>query len=314
MQQVTKYIELHYYLKHHGHAMDAKTLNKAEAEVLKIIADIAKQLDIKIQTNALPKKEGGLEAFYEFITQPNNAAAFASVATPLAMFFGPIVSRILSDVIADKIKTDKETEELKKKNLRLQNEKLAKEISNLDKNEIESPEAQKKLDTLAINLAESNKIKIAKSNFYRQIKSEAKVIQFSTRIVNSDFEPISKENVVPRRDFDKFIINEALIEPSYENDKEIPIVAPVLKNSKAYWRGVINEKEKTFAMEDKRFQRDVVSRKYSFENGSILVCDLETRLSIDNEGNLKEKGYAVYNVTQVIYPTGEIIDVLYNDD
>jgi hypothetical protein len=313
MEIISNYIELHYYLKQHGHAIDAKTLNKAEAEVLKIIEDVAEQLDIPVQTNILPRKEGGLEAFYEFITQPKNAAAFAAVATPAAVFFGKIISKVLSDVIADWIKTDKEMADLKKDQLRLQNQEIKKRLEAMEVNELESPEVQKDLDKLAINLAESNKVKIAKSNFYKRLSSEDKVIKFSTRVVNSDLEPLSQENAVPRLDFKKFIIDEAKIEPNYENDKEIPIVSPVLKNSKAYWRGVIKEKEKTFAMKDKRFQRDVVSRKYSFENGSILVCDLETKLSIDQEGNIKEKGYAVYNVTQVIYPTGEIIDVIYED-
>lgn len=317
MELTTNYIELHYYLEQHGHAMDAKKLNKAEFEVLKIIEDIAKQLDVKLQTNVLPKKEGGIESFYEFITKPENgqvALAIGAIGLPISNFLSKIVSKVLSDVIANKIKTDSETEELKKENLRLQNEKLKQEIANLKPEEINSPQSEELFDNLAMNLAETNKVKIAKSNFYKQIKSESKVIKFSTRVVNSDLEPLTKENTVPRVDFNKFIIEEADIEPDYKANIEVPIVAPVLKNSKAYWRGVINEKENSFAMKDKDFQKAVVARKFSFENGSILVCDLETRLSIDKEGNLKVKGHSVYNVSQVIYPTGEIIDIIYDDN
>lgn len=313
MEIVSNYIELHYYLEQHGHAMDAKILNKAESEVLKIVDDIADQLKIPIRTNVLPKKEGGLEIFYEFLTHPSTAQTAFAIGTPLAIFFGRIVSKVLSDVIANRINTDKEVEELKKENLRLQNEKLAKEISQFDLSEMEAPQSQEKLNNLAINLAETNKVKIAKSNFYRKISSESKVIKFSTRVVNSDLEPISEENIVPRSDFKKFIIDEAVVEPSYENNTEVPIVAPVLKDSKAYWRGVIHNKEKTFAMKDKEFQRDVIARKYSFENGSILIADVETKLSIDQDGNLKEKGYSVYNVSQIIYPDGEVIDIMKDD-
>lgn len=314
MEQIKNYVELHYYLEQHGHAMDAKNLNQSEAEVLKIIDNVSKQLNLKLQTNSLPKKEGGLESFFEFITKSENAQMVLAVGTPMAIFFGKIISKVLSDVISDKIKTDKESEDLKKENLRLRNEKIKKEISEIGKEKIESPELNQLLNELAINLSEANKVKIAKSNLYRNLKSESKVIKFSTRVVNSDLEPLSKENTVPRKDFDKFIIDEAEIEPNYENDIEIPVVAPILKNSRTYWQGIIKGQQKGFAMKDKKFQRAVVQRKFSFENGSVLVCDLETKLSMDSEGEIKEKSYAAYNISQVIYPTGEIIDVIYDEE
>tara|TARA_R100000655_G_scaffold108847_1_gene161749 strand:+ start:628 stop:1566 length:939 start_codon:yes stop_codon:yes gene_type:complete len=303
------YLELHFYLENHDHTLNAKLFNLAEAEFIKIVEEVAKILKIEVKTNVLPRKEGGLETFYEFVTAPENESI-----RNIAVYFGGLISKILADVVANNIKTDTETEKLKKQKLELEIEKLKKELEEIDLKKEHSPEVINLKDRLALYAAETNKVKVSKSNFYRFLNSEDKIIRFATRQVNADLEPLEKENVVPKKDFSKFIINEADIEPDFKNNVEIEIVSPVLKRSRANWRGIYNDKAFNFKMKDKRFQQMVIQKNLNFSSGTLLICDLELKQKLDSEGEVKIKGHEVYNVIQIVYPDGEVIDIIYDEN
>lgn len=304
------YLELHYYLQEHGHAMDARVLNKAEAEFIKIANEVAELLGLQVTTNSLPKKEGGLETYYEFIV---GAPGLTLMATAIGSFFGTILKTVIADVIADKIKSDSQTEKLKKENLKLEIELKKRQLESFDTTEKESLDFKSIKNELAILIAETNKVKIAKSNFYRNVSREKKVYQFATREVDQNLEPVTPESIIPREHFSKFIIEEADIEPDYKNQIELEVVSPVLKKSRAKWRGIYMEKAFNFKMQDKEFQQLVIQKNLSFSSGTILICDLEIKQKLDTDGDIKIKGYEVYDVTQIIYSDGEVIDIKHDE-
>src|SRR5690606_12854774 len=242
------------------------------------------------------------ESFFEIIVIGNSASGG---------FIGTIIGSVISDVIADWIKTDSKLEELKKENLQIENEILKKKLAELeDKNE-GNPELIEILKQLAIILAENNKVKIAKSNFYKNLKADTRVVRFGTQRVDRNLAAISRENVVPREDFSKFIIEELDVEPDYLEQVPIEIISPVLDNSRKHWRGVYNDIAFNFAMKDRDFQNMVVQRNLKFSNGTYIIADLEMKQRIDNEGELKVKGRDVYSVSQIIYPDGDKIDIIH---
>ena len=299
-------LQIHYYLNNDKHSMDAKVLNKAEAEVLKIIGEVSKILDVHIVTETQALDEGGIKAVYKFLSKNKTQKQLKTIAT----FFAGIIAVIISEVVSDSIKTDAEYENLKKQELNLRIEKLQKELKEDENhNQINEQNAQI-VDDLAIYLSEINKIKISKSNFYSQLLKEGKIEKVSTQEFDSDFKPVGKEKIVPRADFNKFIIEESEIEPDYKEQITLEIVSPVLKKNRLNWKAIYNDENITFNLKDEDFKNLVINKNLSFSNGTKIICDLETRQKMDKEGEISTAGRSVFNVTAILYSDGTKVDVL----
>lgn len=304
-------LQLHYFLSEHSHSMDAKIYNKVETELLKIFDEVARVLNLEISIEIQALEEGGLRAIYTFLNKKKNRRKIVIIGS----FFAGIVGTILADVISDKIKSDPEMEKLKKEKIELEIQKLKKELSS-DK-ELEFPENKEEeivinkefVDSLAIYISEINKVKISKSKFYGYLLKEGKVEKISTQELDINFKPKSIEKFVPRKDFNLFVINQAEIDSEYKYEVELEIVSPVLKRSKLNWKAIYNGEQITFSLKDENFKNLITNKNLQFSNGTKIVCELETKRKMNDDGEILTAGRMVYNVTKIIYPDGLKIDL-----
>lgn len=304
-------LQIHYYLNEHSHSMDAKIYNKAESELLKIFEEVGRVLSLEISIEIQALEEGGLRAIYTFLNKIENRRKIVIIGT----FFAGIVATIIADVISDKIKSDPEMEKLKKEKIELEIQKLKKELS-LDK-ELEFPENKEEeivinkefVDSLAVYISEINKVKISKSKFYGYLLKEGKVEKISTQELDSNFKPKSIEKFVPRKDFNLFVINQAEIDSEYKYEAELEIVSPVLKRSKLNWKAIYNGEQITFSLKDENFKNLITNKNLQFSNGTKIICELETKRKMNDDGEILTAGRMVYNITKIIYPDGLKIDL-----
>lgn len=328
--------QIHYYLKNKSHSMDALVLNKVEAEFLKISNEISKIFDCQLIVESQAIDEGGIKSTYRFLTNSRNIKYTLAVG----VFVSTIIGNILTNVISEKINEDNDQKELtkektkleiddlkdKKEQSKLNSEKTKFEIKNLKQNiiidsieiseklrnnqeEIEVKIDEKVLNEKILKVVDSTKIKNYKSNFYRNLSKDKKVQKISTQILNNDGIPISKERFVHRDDFKSFIYKEEVLEPKYLNSIELEIVSPVLKNNKISWRALFEGKNISFTVKDEDFKNLIINKGLSFNNGTKILCDLEIKLKTDSNGEITESTKTIYNVRQIKYSNGEIVDV-----
>lgn len=315
MEKITEseILQIHYYLRNNSHSMDAKILNKVEGELLKILEEVSDILGLEISIETFALEEGGIKSIYKFINKKKNRAKVIIVGSFLASILGSVIS----DVISNSINTDSETEIKKNQLLELQIKKLKQEFEkdSLDVlkvdsgNEEELVITQELIDSLAIYISENNKVKISKSKFYTFLSKEAKIEKVSTQELNENFEPKSPEKIVPRSDFKYFIVKETLVEPEYKENVTLEIVSPVLKSNRMSWKAIYKNENITFKLKDDDFKNLIQNKNLSFSNGTKLICDIETKQKMDDDGQIRESGRSVYNVSQIIYTNGDIVDL-----
>ena len=300
-------LQVHYYLSENSHSMDALILNKAENEILKIINEISKILDIQIIIETQALEEGGIKSIYKFLNKKKNRRNIAAIG----VFIAGIAATTISEVISDNIKTDYEYEKLKKEKLNLEIQKLKKELEEDGKEDISETDI-KKIQDISMYISETNKVKISKSNFYSVLLKESKIRKVSTQQLNLQSEPTNTEKIVPRQDFEKFIIESAEIEDDYQEQIALEIISPVLNQNRMKWKAMHNGELITFTLKDKNFKNLIITKNLSFSNGTRIVCDLETKQKMNTEGEIINGAKSVYSVTQIIYNDGDSVDI-FND-
>jgi len=295
--------------------MDASVLNKVEAEFIKISNEISKIFDCQLIIESLATEEGGIKSTYKFLTNKKNIKYTLAVG----VFVSTIIGNILTNVISDSLNEDTIQTELTREKTKLEIENLKQkiildsiEISNKLKSnqeEIEIEIDKEVLNEKIIKVIDSNKIRNYKSNFFKTLSKEKKVEKISTQILNNEGEPISIERFVARENFKNFIYKEETLEPKYLNNVELEIVSPVLKNNKISWRALFEGVNISFSVRDKEFLNLILNKGLSFNNGTKLICDLETKLYLDADGEIKEGRKTVYKVYQIKYSNGDTIDL-----
>lgn len=315
MEKITdsEILQVHYYLSNNSHSMDAKVLNKVEGELLKILEEVSNILGLEIYVETFALEEGGIKSIYKFINKKKNRAKIIVVGSFLASILGSVIS----DVISNSINTDSETEKKKKEFLELQIKKIKQDFEkdSLEalKPKLEAEEelvlTQELIDSIAIYISENNKIKLSKSKFYTFLSKEGKVEKVSTQELNENFQPKSTEKIVPRSDFNLFIVKETVVEPEYKENVTLEIVSPVLKRNRMSWKAIYNNKNITFKLKDEDFKNLILNKNLSFSNGTKLICDIETKQKMNDDGQIKESSRSVYNVSKIIYTNGDIVDL-----
>lgn len=285
-------LEIHYYLENNIHSMDAFQKNKAEAELLKILKDVSDTLylDLSFEIEAL--EQGGIKEFIKLIKKKKNRRKIVI----LLAYFGGIISQIIAGVATDKINADNELKNLQKEEIKLRIEKLQKE---LDDESIDEEEAEKIVNQITINITQTDKIKIYRSNFYKALLEEPKLEKISTTELDENNKPISEERFVTRSQFKDFVIEQFNIEPDIVENAEIEIVSPVFKKGNMKWKGAFNGNYISFNLVDSEFKDSVNNKEVHFTHGTYIVCTLEIEKTIDEEGNQKIKDYNVYDVLNV---------------
>lgn len=296
-----EFLQLHYFLKDELHSVDAFLNNKAEYELLRIFKEVTSILELEgeLQFETIAIEEGGIKAFYKLISKKKNKRKIKNAL----LYLAGILSVIISDVASEQIKTDHEYEKLKKEEIRLKIEQLKRDLE-----DEETVEKDKTLiiQNLSVFIAETNKVKLFKSNFYSTLLKEEKIEQVSTQRLNENLEPITNENVVPRKDFGKFIIHSVDIDPDFKESEIIEIVSPVLKKGNMKWKGIYNEKPISFYMRDGEFLTSVINKEISFSNGTSIIADIEFEQKMNDDGDIEIGTISIFNVTDVFEDSNKI--------
>nr|VVV06030.1 hypothetical protein AW0309160_03514 [Aliivibrio wodanis] len=276
--------QMHYYFEDKSHSMDAFVRNKCESEILAIITEIAKTLNVKIQIESEVRKEGGLREIWAFT---NANAGVLSVIISIAAL---VSSRIPVG--------DSELEDLQKQDLKLSIQERQLRINKLKaeiKDDVITAETVGKVADL---VAKDNKIIIRKSNLYKSLDTYRKVSKIGVNGLDLSDKEISAELIVKRPDFKKFIVKSNVLPVEAIEDAVIEIVSPVLKSGNYKWKGIFEGESINFSMADKSFQLDVLSEKISFQHGSMIKCTLLIHSKIDEVGEVVITGYSVDTVLE----------------
>jgi hypothetical protein len=296
-----EFLQLHYFLKDELHSVDAFLNNKAEYELLRIFKEVTSILELEgeLQFETIAIEEGGIKAFYKLISKKKNKRKIKNAL----LYLAGILSIIISEVVSDQINTDHEYEKLKKDEVELRIEQLKRDLENE-----ETAEEDKTLiiQNLSVFIAETNKVKIFKSNFYSTLLKEEKIEQVSTQRLNENLEPITNENIVPRKDFDKFILHSVDIDPDFKESAIIEIVSPVLKKGNMKWKGIYDGKPISFYMRDGEFLTSVINKEISFSNGTSILADIEIEQKMNDDGDIEIGTISIFNVTEVFEDSNRI--------
>lgn len=277
--------ELHYYFSEDDktHSMDAYTRNKCEHELLQIVAEITKELEINSKVETEAYKEGGLTELWTFLNTDNGQLTIIISILTLA----------LSRVPLRKTKLEKQDLELSIEEKKLNIELLKKDLESQG-----IPENKINFEKISLILNNNYKIIKHKSNFYKQLYKYPKVKKISTTKLNQKKEKIEDSVFVERKDFEKFILENDNLGTTSDENATIEIISPVLKKGRFKWKGVYDKLGTVidFNMKDKDFKEHVVVDGVPFKNGTFIDCVLEIERKIDDLGNIFNSNYSVLTV------------------
>ncbi|QPI06417.1 hypothetical protein [Campylobacter concisus] len=253
---------IHYYLNDDSHSMNAFVRNAMEKDFLSIVNTISSSLNLKIELESRAAKEGGFIEILDIIeAYPVSSAIIVSSA-------GYVIKRFLEYRLTGAYKKNK----LENEKLELEILKLKKESAGIDENQLEQ--------------------KLARpiSNYYAKIEKYEKI-----RAVGFGNE-INNEYVVQRDEFRDFILIDDK-EEEVDDDANIEIISPVLKEGRYKWRGIYKNESIDFSMGDSKFKNDIIDGRYDFGNGSFINCQLFITKTYDEFGNeCKNRSYRVAKV------------------
>ncbi len=277
MKNAAKF-EIHYHLQNKSHSIDALVRNKCEAEFLAIAYEIISQFELGITLEAEAWSEGGLRDRWKTLSFTDKIASVTLLVTVLAT----VMSRV---PVSDPLQDTKNCLEI---------EKLRQELS-------QDVISQTVIDSCAEYIQKSPKIRTRRSNFYKHLRHNEKVYKIGFSSLDEDSAPITDEKTVLRPDFPKFILLSNKLPVEIIEDAQIEIVAPVLREGNAKWKGIYIEPTPiSFEMNDREFKQAVLAKQISFKNGDIILCVLEIHREVNEVGELATPKYAVQTVLDKI--------------
>ncbi|MDO8344011.1 MAG: hypothetical protein Q7T48_12475 [Cellvibrio sp.] len=279
--------ELHYYLADNSHSMNALVRNKCEAEFLAVAVEVAEILGIHLELDCEALQEGGIREVWKALGK--NSAQIALVISTLALIWSVVPN------------TDQELIDLQKEDLRLSIEQRKKALGKIKEDVDSNKVTSKTIDTASTIASRSYKVVTRKSNFYKILSTYEKVNKVGYSELNSEGRVISKERVIVRDEFAKFIITSHDLKPLRDSSAHIEIVAPVLIDGKAKWKGIYDGHPISFSMNDKDFKMAVVSKQLSFKNGDGILCVLLIHKKVDELGEVVTSGYSVEVVLENLH-------------
>jgi hypothetical protein len=287
--------EIHYFLQNDSHSMDAIVRNNCEAEFLAIAYEIIRTLELGITLEAEAHEEGGLRDIWKFVGDNGTQISILIAALALIISLKPAADGELVEL--QKVETKLSIEE-KKLNI----EKLKRDLS------VGNVPTQENLKKAAISANQNHKVVVHKSNFYKKLSHYDKVTQIGFSALDNQNKPVSDEKNIPRSEFHKFVLLSNKLPVEIIEDAQIEIVAPVLKEGRAKWKGIYVEPPAiSFEMNDKAFKDAVLAKQISFKNGDIILCVLEIHREVNEVGEIVITKYAVQTVLDKI-ENGKIIE------
>lgn len=259
---------IHYYLADKSHSIDTFAKNSIEKDFLNIINAIKEVLNIDIKLKSNVPKNGGFVENLEIIV--NSYPMVIGVAG----YFVAKIEELIKYVFSGKYKDEKTKLEVEK--IKLEIEKIKSENSN---------STNKPIDELEQKLARPL------SNYYTKIEKYEKIeaVGFG-KTINDEYK-------VERKDFENFILSDDK-ETNIDDEANIELISPVLKEGKYRWRGIYKGEIVDFSMGDSKFKNDIINGRYGFGNGSFINCQLHITKTYDNFGN-ENKNRRIYRVTKV---------------
>lgn len=275
-------LEIHYYFHDDSHTMDAFVRNKCEAEALAILKEVLTTLNLNIEVDTEPYLEGGLKQIWKLLGKNQGQIA--------------IVLSIISILMSLKPTGNETLERLQIKEAQLNIEKLKREARSDDSKENGSLETKPIYDTTEIL---SNNLRIIKhrSNFYLSLNTYSKITQISIATLNDKNEIVGTANVVPKLEFNTFILESDDLPMVMDEQANIAIVSPVLKKGKYKWKGIYEGHHIEFYMKDTMFKESITRQEISFKNGVEIECLLEKHKKVNELG---DEFVANYNVITVL--------------
>lgn len=266
-EDISRKFQVHYYFDDKSHSMNAFVRNRAEKDFLEAVKRILELVEVTPEIETIAHQEGGLIETLMLV---------ATGAGTVMAFLSPAINEILKYHFTNS-KTNEAIKEETLKSLQLDNA-----IKELDYNN--------KLDK-----ALGDKIiRRHVSSYYTKINGYAKVekIGFKNMSICSD------EVVIPRSEFNKFILvdDKTVTE---DDDAEIEIISPVLKEGTFSWRGRYKEDRIDFSMGDSKFKAEVINGEHQFANGFTMSCLLQIMITFDEFGDEKRRSYSVKKVYAV---------------
>ncbi len=277
-------LEMHYYLSDGSHSMNALVKNQCEAEFIAVAVEAAKILDLQIELNTEALQEGGIREIWTALG--DNSAQIALIISTLALIFS-VVPR-----------EDQELIDLQKEDLRLSLEERRASIKKL-KEEIKNNDVSEDSVKRAAKIASSSyKVATRKSNFYKKIVGYKKVVKIGYSGLDKQGAIAIPERQVDRASFKNFILASNDLKPVRVEEARIEVVAPVLNDGKAKWKGLYDGQTISFSMNDSDFKASVLSRAVSFKNGDEIICVLSIHKKVDELGEVITSGYSIETVLE----------------
>ena len=255
--------QVHYYFDDESHSMNALVRNRAEKDLLDAVKRIGELLETPFEIETEAYQEGGLV----------ETLAFIWGGAKVLEYFSPALNDIVKYHFT-KSKTDDAIKEETLKSLKLDNE--LKEIE---------------LDNKFAKALEDKLVKKHVSNYYSRIIGYEKIekVGFKSLSLKAD------EIVIPRSKFKDFILvdDKTVTE---DDEAEIEIISPVLKEGTFSWRGTYKEQRIDFSMGDAKFKSEVINGQHQFANGFLMSCLLQVTTTFDEFGDEKRRNYSVRKV------------------
>ncbi|GAB7562511.1 hypothetical protein LG202_05500 [Methylobacillus methanolivorans] len=268
-ENLSQKFQVHYYFDDDSHSMNAFVRNRAEKDLLEAVKRILELTSTAAEIETEAFKEGGLIETLNLIVPSLSA---------VAIFLSPAINEILKHHFT-KNKTDDAIKEETLKGLQLDNALKELDYENKFSNSLEDKLVKKHV-----------------SNYYSRILGYEKI----DRVGFKNLSRKTEEIVIPRSKFKDFILvdDKTVTE---DDDAEIEIISPVLKEGTFNWRGSYKEQRIDFSMGDAKFKNEVINGQHQFANGFVMNCLLQVTTTFDEFGDEKRRSYSV----QKVYGTKE---------
>ena len=255
--------QVHYYFDDESHSMNAFVRNRAEKDLLEAVKRVAELLETPVEIETEAYQQGGLvEVLF-----------IGWLGKEIVKFFSPAINEILKHHFT-KSKTDDAIKEETLKGLQLDNE--TKELN---------------YEAKLLKALEDKIVRRHVSNYYTRINGYKKVEKVGFKNLSAGTDEI----LIPRSKFKDFILvdDKTVTE---DDDAEIEIISPVLKEGTFSWRGTYKEDRIDFSMGDSKFKAEVINGQHQFANGFVMNCLLQITITFDEFGDEKRRSYSVRKV------------------
>ena len=286
-------VELHYHFTDHEHHIDAFVQNRCEHELLVLMKELTKYFEFEFSIETELTQSGGIRKFFKI--KPNDLskkdkkqidiAVRTAICTALITSFliNPLsipATKIVSNLM-DKIFEDKELAEIEK-------EKAKEELKSL---KLDNIKKQQEIESNA-------QLRISRSNFYEILNEYDRLDSVEFLEEDEQKNKVIVYQRIPQIDFEKYIIQQDILEDEVVENAMIAIVSPVLsKNTKNIkWRGYYNGELVPLIMKSEEFVTSVDEGLIEFKNGFIIKCNMR----IEREKKKDDEEKRRYIVTEVI--------------